>query len=427
MVQKSNRRRFSLQSTGVRYLFRLNETFYFRYVPPQSHRRLSQRIPKQIKTSLRTNSKSLAVTRLGAFWALIEQASIATSLMELESLYDQLGSSTFSVTESPLVWTQNHPASCMTLSQAWVQYLQGKTWKDKHRKNVEQMFLNIQLFLRDQPVDSYRQTDIIEALSSIAKLPQRNRKPYSEMPLQDMIDLYVPEELRISDKTVKEHLKIMIGLFSEYLVKEVKVLVTSPTEGVTFKSAVKRFGSFSDSEVSEILDGAKEKPEWFYWFAMMGAYTGARRSEIAGLMKSDFDVCRDTGRAYFRIKEGKTLSSVRIVPLGRELLDSGFMEYLSSVEQERVFDTAYRSPNRVTDLFGSLVPSAKDMYGDRLVFHSLRHTFITKARMAGLSTSLVQQYVGHSLTGGGVTDRYTHRFTVGSLVSVCDVISYRVL
>lgn len=425
MVQKSNRKRFSLQPTGVRYLFRLNETFYFRYVPPKVHRALSKRIPKQIKLSLRTNSKPLAVTRLGAFWVLIEQASKAASLIELETLYDQLGSSTFSVTENPLVWSQHQSSSCITLSAAWAQYLRGKSWKDKHRKNVKQMFLNIQLFLRDQPVDSYRQSDIVEVLSSIAKLPQRNRKPYSEMPLQDMIDLDVPEELRISDKTVKEHLKIMIGLFSEYLVKEAKVLVTSPTEGVTFKSAVKRFGSFSDSEVSEILDGAKEKPEWFYWFAMMGAYTGARRSEIARLTKSDFDVCKDTGRAYFRIEEGKTLSSVRIVPLGRELLDFGFMEYLASVELERVFDTAYRNPNRVTDLFGSLVPNARDMYGDRLVFHSLRHTFITKARMAGLSTSLVQQYVGHSVTGGGVTDRYTHRYTVESLASVCDVISYR--
>ncbi|CAI8229692.1 MAG: Tyrosine recombinase XerC [Marinobacterium sp. xm-d-530] len=312
----------------------------------------------------------------------------------------------------------------MKLTEAWDRYIKSKSWKDKRRKNVEQMFLNILLFLGDQPVDSYRQEDIEQALSSIAKLPQRNRKPYSSMLLEDTVGLDVPPEQRISDKTVKEHLKVMIGLFSEYLVKKAKILSSSPTDRVKYKVEVKRFGAFSDLEVTEILRDAKTKPEWFYWFAMLGAYTGARRSEIAGLTRADFGVCSDSKRTYFRITEGKTSSAVRIVPLSRELMESGFLKYLGSIEQERIFETAYRNPNRVTDLFGSLITNATDAYGDRLVFHSLRHTFITKARMAGVSTSLVQQYVGHSMTGGGVTDRYTHRYTVERLAEVCDSVNY---
>ena len=424
MVQKSKRRRHSLQSTGVRYLFRLNETFYFRYIPPQGHRSLSPRIPSQIKQSLRTNSKSLAVSRLGVFWSLLEQIPLASSVKDLESLYDQLRSSAIHASQNETNLFLYQPPRCMKLTEAWDRYIKSKSWKDKRRKNVEQMFLNILLFLGDQPVDSYRQEDIEQALSSIAKLPQRNRKPYSSMLLEDTVGLDVPPEQRISDKTVKEHLKVMIGLFSEYLVKKAKILSSSPTDRVKYKVEVKRFGAFSDLEVTEILRDAKTKPEWFYWFAMLGAYTGARRSEIAGLTRADFGVCSDSKRTYFRITEGKTSSAVRIVPLSRELMESGFLKYLGSIEQERIFETAYRNPNRVTDLFGSLITNATDAYGDRLVFHSLRHTFITKARMAGVSTSLVQQYVGHSMTGGGVTDRYTHRYTVERLAEVCDSVNY---
>lgn len=424
VVQKSKRRRYSLQPTGIRYLFRLNETFYFRYTTPQSHIRLSKRIPKQVKISLQTVSKSMAVSRLGALWSILEQMPLASSINHLEMLYAQLKSSTLHETKKQVAFALEQPPSCMSLKDAWVLYLQGKNWKEKRRKNVEQMFLNILLFLGDKPVDAYARNDIEQALSSIAKLPQRNRKPYSSMSLEDTVGLDIPLDLRISDKTVKEHLKIMVGLFSEYLVKELKVLPVSPTDGVTYKTSAKRFGSFTDTEVCEILSGAKNKPVWFYWFAMLGAYTGARRSEIARLTKADFGICNDSKRAYFRITQGKTASSIRIVPLSHELVEAGFLDYLESVDQEQLFDTAYRNPNRVTDLFGSLITSATDVYGDRLVFHSLRHTFITKARMEGLSTSLVQQYVGHSITGGGITDRYTHRYTVQTLASVCDAIHY---
>lgn len=424
MVQKARRKSPSLRQTGIRYLYRLNETFYFRYIPPKAHRALSRRIPKQIKYSLRTVSKSLAIARLGALWAVLDKLPSASTVIELESLYEQLCFAQCNASTGQMLHAIEPLPSCITLQEAWVSYLQGKTWTEKRRQTVEQMFLNIKLFLGDEPVDTYRSRDIERALSSIAKLPQRNRKPYSSMSLEETAGLDVPPELRISDKTVKEHLKLMAGLFSTYLVKEAKLLAKSPTEGVTFKADGKRFGAFTDFEVKEILTGAASKPDWLYWFVMIGAYTGARRSEIARLTKSDFSICNDSKRYYFKVTQGKTAAAVRLVPLSNDLIEAGLIEYLESSRTEYLFDLAHRNPNRVTDLFGSLVTSGNDAYGDRLVFHSLRHTFITKARMAGLPTSLVQQYVGHSVTGAGVTDRYTHRYTIGKLAEVCDTVKY---
>ena len=240
MVQKFQCKKQSLRQTGTRYLYQLNGCFYFRYIPPRAHRELSKRIPKQIKYSLMTKSKSLAMARLGAIWSILDKLPTASTLVELEGLYEQLVTHKGYASVHEGISGVESSASCITLQEAWNRFLHGKTWTDKRRKTVEQMFLNIKLFLGDEPVDSYRSSDIEEAVVEITKLPQRNRKPYSSMSLEHIVGLDVPRELRISDKTVKEHLKLLQGLFSTYLVKELRLLPSSPTDGVAFKADGKR-------------------------------------------------------------------------------------------------------------------------------------------------------------------------------------------
>jgi len=82
-------------------------------------------------------------------------------------------------------------------------------------------------------------------------------------------------------------------------------------------------------------------------------------------------------------------------------------------------------PNSITNRFRSLNMDKKTEDGERIVFHSLRHTFITKARSKGIETVLVQEVVGHEKTGSGVTDRYTHRFSLEDLLPVVDAVTYQ--
>ena len=58
------------------------------------------------------------------------------------------------------------------------------------------------------------------------------------------------------------------------------------------------------------------------------------------------------------------------------------------------------------------------------MLHSLRHTFITKARAAGVATGLIQQVVGHEKSGAGITDRYTHSFPLKDVLVVGDSVGY---
>lgn len=68
---------------------------------------------------------------------------------------------------------------------------------------------------------------------------------------------------------------------------------------------------------------------------------------------------------------------------------------------------------------------SRDDFGDRKVFHSLRHTFITKARAAGVDVAKVQQVVGHEKVGLNVTDRYAHAFSLKDVLDVIDSLKFK--
>tara|TARA_R110001583_G_scaffold7448_3_gene36865 strand:+ start:277 stop:1365 length:1089 start_codon:yes stop_codon:yes gene_type:complete len=324
--------------------------------------------------------------------------------------------------KSPVV----QPAQSQTpkLSEAWRRFVGWKDWSEKRIADNQRNFENVLFFVGDRPVGDITKKMLRRAFDSIAKLPQRNLKPYRGKSLDELSGVKVPERYRVSSKTVKEHLKLCQSLFSRYLVQEVDILEQAPTQGLRLGYEDRRFACLHDTEVRDVLEQSKNKPEWFQWFLRLAVYSGARRSEIAGLRGEDFKLCPDTGRYYFLIHSGKTKAARRSVPLHTKLVESGLLDWIGGDLNALLFPTANKNPNRVTDLFGSLIKNKINDVGERVVFHSVRHAFITKSRSAGVETVLVQQVVGHEKTGAGVTDRYTHSFQLRELLSVVDAIDY---
>jgi site-specific recombinase XerD len=309
------------------------------------------------------------------------------------------------------------------LDEAWEDFRNWKSWTDKRAKLNQKMYDNLRHFLGNVPVSSVRKRDIKGALEGISRLPKGNLRAYKGLPLDRLCSLSVPAEDRVSSKYVKEHLKLCQSLFSRYLKQEVDVLRVSPTEGVRWEHENNRYGCLTDAQVRVLVEHSGDKPVWFRWFLLMALYSGARRSELARLTKDDIRRCPDTGRYYFVVKEGKTKAARRAVPIHDRLLQLGFMDWVEA-QDDKLFKVAFQNPNRVTDLFGSTLGVKTSDHGDRLVFHSVRHTFITKARAAGNDTVLVQQVVGHEKRGAGQTDRYTHTFQLKDVLSVVDCICY---
>ncbi|WP_394391010.1 tyrosine-type recombinase/integrase [Shewanella woodyi] len=58
------------------------------------------------------------------------------------------------------------------------------------------------------------------------------------------------------------------------------------------------------------------------------------------------------------------------------------------------------------------------------MFHSFRHTFITKSRSHGVELGLLQEVVGHEKFESGITRRYTHSYPLKALLTVVDNIQY---
>lgn len=152
--------------------------------------------------------------------------------------------------------------------------------------------------------------------------------------------------------------------------------------------------------------GTHRVDDWRYWLPLMGLFCGARLNEMCGLRVSDFEVLE--GVKCFHIRAGaehqslKTKAAERIVPVHKALIDLGLWSRVESLRQsgeDRLFPTLKPGPrgylsDKPTKFFGLLIDR---MLGDEapLVFHSFRHTFITKMREAGVAREVRTAIVGH--------------------------------
>ncbi|WP_299599080.1 tyrosine-type recombinase/integrase [uncultured Microbulbifer sp.] len=330
-------------------------------------------------------------------------------------------SSLVSTPQKPQVETLNSPAPI--LSEAFEQFAKWRQWKPKAEAGFRKMFEDILHFTGDKPVNVISRRDIKNTLNKIALLPRRNNLKYGNTHVSQLAKLDVPEDERISSKTVKGYLALLQGLFSTFLTNELEILTESPTNKVKWETDVVRYACISNALIKELLQTAESKPEWFTWFLRIAVYSGARRSEIAQLKASDFKLDPDSNRYYFIIHTGKTAAARRCVPVHPRLIEYGLMEWIEGVEGE-LFPIPAKHPFRATDIFRRMVREHRNDTGEKISLHSVRHTFITKSRSAGISEVLIQQVVGHEKRGAGITDRYTHTFPLSAVLPAVDCIKY---
>jgi len=407
-----------VQSLVQKYLVLRGTTYHFRFVIPRDIRQIYPYLPREIKRSLRTDSLFEANAQVAEKLPTIHtlknyhiQPEVRLNL--IESLYFE--KSTYSPTAT------KKETRKLKLSDAWKNFCEWKSWTDKQSKANQRLYENLKLFIGDRNIEDITKRVLKNALTSIEKLPKRNQSPYRNLTLQKISKMAVPEEHRVSKKYVKDHLKLCQSLFGRYLRDELDLISKAPTEGLVYDYPQNRFAAFTDQQITAIIPKLEHKPIWFKWLFLLALYTGARRSELMILTKSNFKTCNELNRYYLEINSGKTRAARRQVPISIELVDLGFIAWLDNQHTQPIFNVTL---NRATDLFSSILADRTNFHGERFVFHSLRHTFITKARAAGLSNVLVQQVVGHEKTGAGQTDRYTHTFSLSDIVKVVDSVTF---
>lgn len=310
--------------------------------------------------------------------------------------------------------TQEAP---LLLSKAWADFKASRSWTDKKARENNRFFEFMFVKWGDIDVKLVTKQMVRNLLNDFSQMPVAIRAPYKSMSIAELAALEVDEEQYVSGKTVKGLLEIVQGLFSSYLTGEMDVLPKSPTEGVTWKYETVTYGHYSDSEIQAFEQAAiAETVPWKKWGLLVGIYSGMRMSEVSAVLAAGVNSA--DGVHYFDILNGKTEAAKRKVPVHSRLIELGLLEAGLIIVPTITSLTGYTKALR-----DSLGIPEKDGDGLRRVYHSLRHTFITKAIYGGNEQAIVQALVGHAKKAG-ITDRYIHNAPLSTLKAVVESVKF---
>ncbi len=151
--------------------------------------------------------------------------------------------------------------------------------------------------------------------------------------------------------------------------------------------------TLTQQDLAALFAALADGEEW--WIARIGLYTGARLGEICQLTKADLVTVEGVPCLHIREdaeagKRVKNRGSVRKVPLHRQLVADGILEWIAAREGDALFTVgshaASKRLNRRMRAAG---------LGGGKVFHSLRHTFKSAARRC-MDAEWHDRLTGHS-------------------------------
>lgn len=215
-------------------------------------------------------------------------------------------------------------------------------------------------------------------------------------------------------KTIDNKLMSLNDLFAYALAHgEYTISNESPVSGLFVLSKRERkeknqpYDQFSRQELSKIFDPKSfisfmNAPDLF-WAPLIAVYTGLRISEAAQLRCQDFG--ENDGYPYLHVYRSKTPAGMRNLPLPKELVELGFLDYVQEVRaagagrifpHRRFVNGTYSK--RLGEVFGEYLTDI-GIKRDRLSFHSFRATVITAMVNADVPVWKSMAIAGHQPEG----------------------------
>ena len=184
---------------------------------------------------------------------------------------------------------------------------------------------------------------------------------------------------------------------------------------------------FSKAELAAILaPGAlgPMKHAWQYWAPLIALHTGARVREIADLTVEDIIIRNDLPCIWFRagtvedvqgqaiVKRVKTVSSERLVPIARTLLDLGLLAYVDRRRDRKavwlweglIWEDKNGHARYITRWFARRLRAIGVKKSRSKTFHSFRSTVLQAFDEVELESGIAERMVGHK----GHSVRETH-------------------
>ncbi|WP_246525589.1 site-specific integrase [Thalassovita aquimarina] len=318
----------------------------------------------------------------------------------------------------------------------------SRQWADKTiGQNRAYLNILVEHFGPDRLLGTITKQDANEVKKVLQALPaSRNTKPkLKAMPLMQVIQ--EPGHNKIAPKTINSHIQMFKSFFdwAERHGHTPHTLFDSMKVAKAKNSKTER-KPFSPDQACLLYNELTENPSGLVridshkWGMLLGMFTGARLNEICQLDVSDVQVNGDIW--FLNItdegddnKRLKTTAGRRKVPLHSELISIGFLDFVESRKSGmRLFsDYSYSANGGYGRNLGrwcneSFLPKL-GMKEPGLVFHSLRHTVVTRLSQASVPEPIIQCLVGHARSG--VTQEVYNRegFTLVQLQEAVDCLA----
>ena len=280
-------------------------------------------------------------------------------------------------------------------------------------------------------------------------------KAYRDKSIPELLEMKIPKKDCLKTNTILNYFRTFNGFFNwavgrDYMEKNYAALIKIRRD----KAPHEEKDIFLDQELKMLFDDIahyKESPEQShrFWIPLIGLYSGARLEEISQFSIDDlklkdgvwiFDISGKVKGRAIDDKKIKTNVSKRLVPVHASLIDAGLLSYQKKIKdtgEKRLFPdvTPFRKKKdgEVVEIkygfylgkwFGQHLKKLNIKTDDHNVsFHSLRHSFDTKAKYLDLPRNEINQIVGHA-GGTGEEGRYAKPFMVNRLKKTIDQIIF---
>jgi len=435
-------------------------TYYFRVVLPINSSDHHAHKRKEIRKSLKTDSKKLAIQRARKLRVCFDQCLEGTGYMKIDDeldglkeifmdvirlLYgDHLGIPPKNKTERSIDRQQitseigktaikESLESENSLSKLIQQYLNEgevkESWSASTLRSYKETLNLYMVIVGDKPIDSIRYEEIQKYSDVICKLPSNRsiKAKYRSKSVEELTEINIPKDDLISPTTIC-NINRSVKTFYSWCVRKGK-LQTNYSTAITDPKRKRKLEPplFTAPDIGTILSGIiykGDKPrgahKWDaskFWLPLLALYTGARREELAQLHTKD--VVEVDGKLFIKIdddtedKHIKNNASRRYVPIHSKLIDFGFNDFIGDLvksKTKRLFPALTKNQNgKYGDSYGKHFNNYLKSIGVKergKNFHSFRSTFISNLANNGVNREIREKIVGHS--GGNVhSDTYT--------------------
>ncbi|PAR27460.1 site-specific integrase [Vibrio metoecus] len=281
-----------------------------------------------------------------------------------------------------------------------------------------------------------RRSDAEEVASLLRNYPTnlKKHKQFKGLLGHDAIELNKSLGLpTLSDESVKDYCQKMSGFFEWCQLNELTDI--NPFKAIRFKKTRKDSEAkcaYTDTDLEKIFSAIvstkhQHKHPYYFWLPLLAYFTGARLNELCQLYKADIYQVESIWVIQiddrFEGQKLKNQTSRRIVPIHNQLLSLGLIDFVQSIQHERVFPELKAS----RDGFGSAaskwfgrVKSAQG-FGRGHDFHSFRHTVATQFKRQQISHIVAGELLGHAQNS--ITyDRYGKGLDVNQLKEIINII-----